>query len=392
LAAAENRKRRQADKLRVVAADRLPAGRSRAALLVAGFAATFGVLQASTLYVGLRQEGRLSFEPSFGRILVYQVLSWVIWGALAPAILELGVRFRPERPLRFFAIHLPAAFISSMLASAAGVAAISWIHPFGRDPGASWASRFVGRITSSLHFQVLIYFAILGAGYAVDYYRRFRDREVAAARLEGQLAQARLEALQLQLQPHFLFNALHTVAGLVRQNENRAAVEMLALLSDLLRATLEGGGRPLVPLSEELALADRYLAIQQVRFADRLRVDRAIDPALLESAVPPFVLQPLLENAVRHGLGVRANAGSLRIVAERSGGHLLLEVHDDGRGLTDSAEAGVEGVGLSNIRARLSQLFGDEARLELVQRAGGGAIARLTLPEPARRTPAGGPA
>jgi LytS/YehU family sensor histidine kinase len=170
------------------------------------------------------------------------------------------------------------------------------------------------------------------------------------------------------------------VAGLVRQGENPAAVEMLARLSDLLRATLDGGGRPLVPLAKELALAELYLGIQQVRFADRLRVERAIDPSLLEAAVPPFSLQPLLENAVRHGLGARAGSGLLRIVAERTVDGLCLEVHDDGRGLTHASERPVEGVGLGNTRSRLDQLFGDAARLELVPRPGGGAIARLVLP------------
>jgi two-component system LytT family sensor kinase len=355
-------------------------GRAREALVVAGLGVAFGVLQATMLYLGLKQEKDLPFEVSFPRILAWQVLSWLVWGVLAPAILALGARVTPERPLRWLAVHLPAAAAAATVHAAAATAADAAFHPFGQGPEGSPLTAVIGRLTSSFHFEVLIYFAILGASYAFDYHRRFRDRELRAAQLEGRLAEARLEALRLQLQPHFLFNALHTVAGLVRQGENPAAVDMLARLSDLLRATLDGGGRPLVPLREELALAERYLAIQQVRFADRLRVERAVDPALLAAAVPPFVLQPLLENAIRHGLGVRAGAGALHLAAERAGEDLRLEVQDDGQGLAAAGGSAVEGVGLGNTRARLAQLFGDTARLELLPRPGGGAIARLTLP------------
>jgi two-component system, LytTR family, sensor kinase len=349
---------------------------SRVALAVAVLGTAFGGLQAAMFYISLQQEGGLPFVVSFPRIMAWQLSSWLVWAALAPAVLVLGARWTPERPLLFLAVHLPAGLTAAVLHATADLFLNTAFRPFGQRRPV--VPQLVGHITNSLNVELLIYFVILGAGYAIDYYRRFRDRELRAAQLEGRLAEARLEALQLQLQPHFLFNTLHTVAGLVRQGENPAAVEMLARLSDLLRATLEGGGLPLVPLRQELALADLYLAIQQVRFADRLRVERAIDPALLDIEVPPFVLQPLLENAVRHGLAVRAGAGSLRIVAERSGDQLRLAVEDDGRGLAGGK--GVEGVGLGNTRARLAQLFGDEARLELLDRPTGGAIARLTLP------------
>ena len=357
---------------------RLPFRLSRVALAVTVLGTAFGAFQAAMLYITLQQEGGLPFVVSFPRIMGWQLASWLVWAVLAPAILVLGARWTPERPLLFLAVHLPAGLTAAALHSTADLFLNRAFRSFGQPPGRPAVPEIVVHITNSMNAEILVYFVILGAGYAIDYYRRFRDRELRAAQLEGRLAEARLEALRLQLQPHFLFNALHTVAGLVRQGDNPAAVEMLARLSDLLRATLEGGGRPLVPLRQELALADLYLAIQQVRFADRLRIERAVDPALLDAAVPPFVLQPLLENAVRHGLAVRAGAGSLRIVAERSGDELRLAVEDDGRGLAGGD--GVEGVGLGNTRARLAQLFGDEARLELLDRPAGGAIARLTLP------------
>lgn len=349
-------------------------------LLAAALGVGFGLLQGALFYVGLLQEPGLDFTPSLARFLAWQVVTWLVWALLAPAILVLATRIGPERPLRWLAVHLPAALVASLLHSAAEVVIFDLVRPFPQRSAYPFVGQLVSRVTNSLHFEVLIYFAIVGASYAVDYYRRFRDRELRAAQLEARLTEARLEALRLQLQPHFLFNALHTVAGLVRQGQNPEAVEMLARLSDLLRATLEGGGRPLVPLREELALADLYLGIQQVRFADRLRVERDADPALLAAMVPPFVLQPLLENAVRHGLAVRAGAGSLRIVAARSGERLTLEVLDDGQGLAAASTNRVEGVGLANTRARLAQLFGELARLELADREGGGAVARVTLP------------
>ncbi len=363
----------------------------RSTLLVIALATAFGLLQGAMVYVGLRQESGLDFTPSLPRFLAWQVATWMVWAAMAPGILALAARVRPERTGRWLAVHLPAAVLAACLHAAAGVLISLAVQPFGRPASAPLTAQLVGRLTSTLHLEVLVYFAIVGASYTVDYYRRFRDRELRAAQLEGRLAEARLDALRLQLQPHFLFNTLHTVAALVRQDENAAAVETLARLSDLLRASFEGGGRSLVPLDEELALAERYLAIQQVRFGDRLRIEQEVDPSLLGLAVPPFVLQPLLENALRHGLAVRAGAGLVRVVAKRSGALLRLEVHDDGRGLIDGGGPAVEGVGLANTRARLEQLFGDAARLELLARAGGGVVARLTLPAvetpPARERP-----
>jgi signal transduction histidine kinase len=362
-------------------------GRARAALLVAALGAAFGALQATTIWMGLKQEPNLPFTPSLPRLLLWQVPSWGAWGLLAPAVLWLAAAVPPDRRGRWLAVHVPAALAASALHGTVSGLLAAWAQPWGPHKVEPLLPLITGRIRASLHFELLTYFVILGAAYAVDYRRRFRDRELRTAQLEGRLAEARLESLRLQLQPHFLFNALHTVAGLVRQGENAAAVEMLARLSGLLRATLDGGGRALVPLSEELALADHYLSIQEVRFADRLRVERAIDAGLLGAEVPPFLLQPLLENALRHGLGLKARSGWLRLVAERTAGGLTLEVHDDGRGLAADGDVPVEGVGLANTRARLEQLFGAAARLELLAREGGGAVARVTLPLAARAAP-----
>ena len=370
---------------------------ARRAATGAAITAILGALQGTMLWLGIRSEGTTIPGLRPGGLVLWQVLGWMTWAVLAPAILALGARVRPEPGrLRWFAVHVPAAAACAALFSAGMVAASRLVQPWGpRGLDRPFVMEVLGHATSFLHLSLLAYFGILGAGYALDYYHRFRERELRAAQLETRLANARLEALRLQLQPHFLFNTLHTAAGLVRQGQNDTAVETLARLSDLLRVTLDGEGRQLVPLAEELRLADLYLGIQQVRFSDRLRIERAVDETLLLAPVPAFVLQPLLENAVRHGIGRRAAPGMLRVVAERAAeGRLRLEVHDDGVGLgaerptlAGAAATGGdrpgdrhEGVGLANIRARIAAIYGGEARLELLPRPGRGAIARVTLP------------
>ena len=375
----------------------LPLWARRAAVGVA-ISLVVGVLQGTMLWVGIRAEGTSIPGLRLERLLLWQMLGWASWGLLAPAILALGARVGPERRGRWLAVHLAAAAVCSLLFSASMVLASRWVRPWGsRGSERPLGPEVIGHLTSFLHMTLIAYFGILGAGYALDYYRRFRERELRAAQLETRLANARLETLRLQLQPHFLFNTLHTAAGLVRQGHNEAAVGTLTRLSDLLRVTLESEGRQLVPLAEELRLADLYLEIQRVRFSDRLRLERAVDETLLDAPVPAFVLQPLLENAVRHGIGRRAAAGMLRVVAAREGAERLrLEVHDDGVGLDAGAGGGEgsgeglegeaatpargAGVGLGNTRARIAQLYGEAAALELLPRAGGGTVARLTLP------------
>jgi LytS/YehU family sensor histidine kinase len=180
-----------------------------------------------------------------------------------------------------------------------------------------------------------VYWAIVAAAHGLEYYRTNRERELRASQLEARLAQARLQLLQMQLHPHFLFNTLHTVSEIVHEDPD-VADRMITGLSELLGETLIAGDVQQVPLHRELELLERYLEIQQARFGDRLRVDVAIEPPLGDALVPHFVLQPLVENAIRHGLGCQVDAGHIRIEARRDEGVLVLEVRDDGRGLGPS--------------------------------------------------------
>jgi hypothetical protein len=232
------------------------------------------------------------------------------------------------------------------------------------------------------------YWVFMGLYYAFDYHRRFREREVAAAQLETQLATAHLQALRMQLHPHFLFNALHSAAMLTMMDPE-AAHRVLVQLSALLRTTLDRSAAAEVPLSEEIDFVDRYLAIEQIRFQDRLRVDIHADDDALSAAVPNLILQPLVENAVRHGIARRTDARHLTIRGVRQNGALVLEVEDDGPGLppgwTLTPPEGT-GVGLVNVRSRLERMYGEHGRLELLTPADSegrprpGVLARVTIP------------
>lgn len=221
--------------------------------------------------------------------------------------------------------------------------------------------------------------ALVGLAHAGVFHRRYREREQQAAVLESQLNQARLSALQAQLQPHFLFNTLNGIATLLRRDPATAG-EMLQSVSDLLRIALSTSDRQEVSLREELAFLDRYLAIQQMRFGDRLKVVQEIQLATLECLVPALLLQPLVENAIRHGLEPAGRAGHLRLTAAREGVWLLLKVEDDGVGFSDDPEREGSGVGLANVRERLATLHGDAHEFRLEARPAGGVAVVVRLP------------
>lgn len=233
--------------------------------------------------------------------------------------------------------------------------------------------------------ELFIYFAVLGAGFARDYFLRYRARQeqaiqlrAQAARLEAQLAEARLQTLRMQLNPHFLFNTLHAVSTLV-ERDPRGVRRMIARLSALLRYTLEGSSAQEVPLHEELQFLEGYLDIQQIRFQGRLDVSQHIAPDVLDALVPNLILQPLVENAIHHGIAPHAEAGRLEIRAWREAGRLVLVVRDDGPGLPSTAVPSW-GVGLSNTAARLEHLYRDAQSLDVRNAEGGGLEVRITLP------------
>jgi len=349
--------------------------------IIIGFWTFFGLLNASQLYLGVWMEG---MQLSFWRVFATDLIGWWAWIPATPVVLWLGRRFPIERGTwwRVLPVHLVACLFISIAHFAVSTYAYVLILPFGppRNPRPFW-EMFLGRATSQFHLDLLIYAATLGVSYAVSYYFRYREREFRASQLESQLAQAQLQTLKMQLQPHFLFNTLNGISALVRDNRNKAAVNMLAGLSDLLRYTLESAGKQEVPLKEELEFLELYLDIQQMRFSDRLQVEMQIEPETLDALVPNLILQPLVENAIRHGTSRRAASGTVTVSARREEGSLRILIRDDGPGLKrDDGAMTVEGVGLSNTRARLAQLYGERQKFTLAERRSGGVEATLVIP------------
>jgi two-component sensor histidine kinase len=238
-------------------------------------------------------------------------------------------------------------------------------------------------LTWSFPFRVIvtglmIYAEVAAVGHGIHYYRQARAEERRAARLEAQLAQAQLEVLRMQLHPHFLFNTLHTISSLMH-TDLKAADRMLALLADLLRDSFEKVGAQEVSLKQELEFLDRYLEIERTRFRDRLVLARAVEPELLDARVPNLILQPIVENAIRHGIARRAGRGRIEIAARQRGDELELLVRDDGPGLPDGVPLR-GGVGLANTQARLTQLYGQRHRFELRDRPEGGLEVVVAVP------------
>jgi sensor histidine kinase YesM len=346
-----------------------------------GFWCFFGFLSAIQSYLGALAEG---MAHSFLKMFVWQLLGWCFWGLLTPPIIWLGHRFPLERSRwpRTLAAHLTACIIISAIHLAFFTYITILIRPYDEMGSMRpfWES-YLGRLSYQFHLELLIYMAILGVGYAFDYYNKYRERESRAAQLEAQLAQAQLQTLRMQLQPHFLFNTLNGIAGLVRDQKNKAAVDMLAGLSDLLRYTLENAGKQEVPLREELDFLELYLDIQQMRFSDRLAVRLDVAPETLDALVPNLILQPLVENAIRHGIAGRASGGTVGVSASLEHGLLRIRVYDDGTGLREDWRLKQsDGIGLQNTLARLEQLYGAGHGFTVRNRERGGVEASLAIP------------
>ena len=316
------------------------------------------------------------------RAVATQSPQWAVYALLTPAIFALGRRLplRGRHLARNAVVHVLAALGAGAAYAAVATAAGMAFSPFPqtRGPGQMWVSWFL----SALPLTMLTWFGVVGVSYALGYFAESRRREIEAAQLGAQLAEARLGALRMQLHPHFLFNSLNAVTVLARDGDGPGVVRMLEHLSELLREVLRGDRAHEVPLAEELAFVRRYLAVEQVRFSDRLQVAWAVDERLAGERVPSFVLQPLVENALRHGIAPRSAAGRLEIGARADGdGMLELWVQDDGAGLPADWDGDEDhGVGLSNTAARLAQLHGDGARLALAPVPDGGTRATICLP------------
>lgn len=331
------------------------------------------------LFSSLELRLESTFSPrqdSWGHALLLEMSFAAICAILTPAVLALSRRFRIDEPPYWpnALLHLLASIVFTLVAKATWYPLMMMFDP----KTFSWL-KFFWSIVYSFDYCMVLYWVVVLTSYVVEYYRRYQKGLIDAARLNGELAQAQLRWLKSRLHPHFLFNTLHTISALVREDPGTAE-RMIARLSDLLRLALRDSAMQEVALRQELQYLDIYLDIEHTRFEDRLSVEFKIEPDTEDALVPGLLLQPLVENAIRHGIGDHAGKGLIRIGASREGSRLCLSVSDNGKGLRDVEGQPREGVGLSSVRGRLDRLYGRAHSMVLRNQPDGGVEARITIP------------
>ncbi len=314
---------------------------------------------------------------SWAQLLAWNITISFVWSLLTPPVYALARRFTFDRSNwpRMLPLHLAISITLTFLAACL----IVWLEPF-----ITWTPQarlpYLSHVLARAFMDLQRYWYIVLITAAISYYGKYRERELQSSQLEAQLALAQLDVLKSQLEPHFLFNTLNSIAALAR-NDGLAAENMTLQLSDLLRSSLDAMGVHEVPLSRELTLLQKYIDIQQMRFQDRLSVAMDIAPSTLSALVPNMILQPLVENAIRHGIGPRRAPGNVRVSSRVVFDELWMEIADDGIGLTRyDGTIPPEGVGLRNTRARLQQLYNHEHRLILEDAPEGGCVIKIHIP------------
>jgi two-component system LytT family sensor kinase len=319
--------------------------------------------------------------PNWRRALLLSLAQWWSWGLVAPFIV--GV----DRRLPFSEKQLARRILLHSLLSFPVTAAYMYVYAAVRALMGfeQWAAVYnpqtlLMALRGMFLWSWLVYWLIAGAWQVYQYYERYLSSELRMARLERQFTEARLNALRMQLDPHFLFNALNTISSQV-ERDPRLARSMIEHLGDLLRLSIESRDREEIPLAEELAFLDHYLAIQRIRFGDKLRIDMWIDPDVMYASVPCLFIQPLVENAIRHGISRRASGGTVVVSAERANGSLLVRVIDDGVGLPPGWTLGASaGLGLSLTRDRIAGLYPNGSQFDIRHRPEGGTEVEIALP------------
>lgn len=352
-------------------------------------ALVFYLVSAISLYTGLNEPENVSENiTDFGPF-------WIFWAIHAPLILILSRRFSFERGrlIKSLLVYLSVGIVWAIIVQGLPLILLTILkdltsyhrEQFYRSDRLDWATILIA--------NVLTYWVILTSSLIFLYYGRYQDELLKASKLDVQLSNARLQALKMQLHPHFLFNTLHSITALVLKNENRDAVKMINRLSELLRLTLDNIETQVWTLEDEIEFTRRYLEIERIRFHDRLVVGWEIDPPALEAQVPNLILQPLVENAMRHAVDSNSGASRVQIVARLRDGRVLMEVRDDGKGAEKiSGQNGPAGLGLKNTRARLSELYGEGYSFSLSRSEDEWTIAQIVIPfAPAEVQPKGGP-
>ncbi len=355
--------------------------RFRWILVTATLLGLFSTFQAF-YYVSTFATGQ-SKAATFPHLLLLNLNYWFSWALLAPPVLWLARCFPLERATwrRSVPVHVAGVFVATLahvslvMVGRSGIGA--W---FGHARRMSWLAEFQEMFFLNFDWEMMTYWTIVGLSHAVRYHYEARWRALASAQLETRLIEAQLQTLQRQLQPHFLFNALNTVSALMHRDVE-AADAMLAQLGDLLRMSFETLDVQEVALEQEFDFLRKYVAIEQARFRERLHVTIDVEPGTGHCLVPNLLLQPLVENAIRHGIGPRVEPGHVLVRATRTGETLELEVRDDGVGVAEAALANLSsGVGWSNTRARLAHLYGERHRFVVTRPSGGGLSVAVVIP------------
>jgi two-component system, LytTR family, sensor kinase len=341
--------------------------------------ATIGLLQTTAGAV-LRGE----FAQDWPWALV-QVPRWLTWALVTPLIFRAADRFpfRSDRLARSIWTHLLIAIAISTAIELVWLQ-ITLVMQAYLEPQVlararmNWAEVYSTVILSRLVSGAFTYGAVLGVATTLGYHRRFRERELRTAQLEAQLALAQVQALKMQVHPHFLFNTLHAITVLIREDPT-SATRVVTRLGDLLRLTLSRATTAEVSFRRELEILRLYLEIERTRFHDRLEISYDVQPATLTALVPDLVLQPIVENAIRHGVSPKAGTGRIQVRSRRDGDWLTLEIRDNGAGLSQTRPR-PDGIGLSTTRARLERLYGERQELTLENLPEGGCVARIRIP------------
>jgi two-component system, LytTR family, sensor kinase len=349
-------------------------------LWIAAIWGGIGLFDATQNVFVMRAEG---MHHAWARLFFTLWMSWMPWALATPIVFRLARRFPPTqwRRVSTWAAHLGTAVALGMIH--AGWIAL-WeraLNPWMLDPGPGafpevWLHKFLNGLLS----YVILYGLILLVVHIRESQKRLAFQQTETARLNAQLSKAQLSALRRQIEPHFLFNTLNAIAGLVRERKNDAAVSMIAGLSDFLRRVVADSDRQQVPLGEELEFAQKYLDIQKARFAERLEFSFDVPVELLSAQVPSLILQPMVENALKHGIAKRVSGGAIRIAAARSNGTLTLRVYNDGPRLAEGWERSQTGIGILNTRMRLRSLYGDRFGLTLLNQEPDGVEAAVSVP------------
>lgn len=329
---------------------------------------TVGAMQSS----GARANWPLLFTIEAVSCLPWVVATWFI--------LWLAHRVRSTPRALAWGAHVVTALCANALFAAWTTFLVVTLRPFGPGYPPLTVAHFVRGLTNDLPTTIVAYALILTMSTFFDSRERLTKQSIELAQLNEQLAQAQLSALRRQIEPHFLFNALNSIAGLIRENKTSEAIAMLVSLSDFLRHTLSESNRQEVPLSEELEFVKQYLAAQKARFAERLQLSVDVPRDLQDAAIPNLILQPLVENAIKHGIAKRKDGGSVRIAARSQDNQLCISVSNDGPSFEPGWETRSTGVGVANVRARLRALYGDAASFVMNAQGVGGVEVAITLP------------